>query len=196
MTLRGPLRLLSVLSDSSSVGGRERSLRIFRVRGCCIPTAHASLRGLGSQASRSAPSSSAQFFGLEVPRWFMDEIGLAGQLQVVGQAELLPILLARYTWRTNLRNAALISFVDNDAARHAVVSGSSPSLASSRIISELACMDSKLNILSWTARVPSASNIADGPSRLVFCQVRAMGATSLQVQGATGSPLVWEEVAQ
>ena len=58
MTLRGPSRLLSVLSDSSSVGGRERSLRTFRVRGCCIPTARASLRGLGSQASRSAPSSS------------------------------------------------------------------------------------------------------------------------------------------
>ena len=38
-----PSWLLSVLSDSSSVGGRERSLRTFRVRGCCIPTARASL---------------------------------------------------------------------------------------------------------------------------------------------------------
>ena len=116
----------------------------------------------------------------------MDEIGLTGQMQFVGQAELLPILLARNTWRTDLRNAALTSFVDNDAARHAVVSGSSPSLASSWIISELACMDSKLNILSWTVRVPSACNIADGPSRLVFSQVRAMGATEVQVQERQG----------
>ena len=109
--------------------------------------------GISVGAILLSPGGVAQFFGLEVPRWFMDEIGLAGQMQVVGQAELLPILLARNTWRTNLRNAALISFVDNDAASHAVVSGSSPSLASSRIISELACMDSKLNILSLDKRV-------------------------------------------
>ena len=98
-------------------------------------------------------------------------------MQVVGQAELLPNLLAKYTWRTNLKNAALISFVDDDAARHAVISNSTPSLSSFPIISHLACMDSKLNILSWTTRVPSAS---DGPKGLVFSQVRAMGATERQ----------------
>ena len=51
----------------------------------------------------------------------MDAIGFVEQRQVDGQAALLPILLVKYTWGTNLRDAAVILFVDSDAARLAVV---------------------------------------------------------------------------
>ena len=102
----------------------------------------------------------------------------------------------RFTWETLLHVVALISFVDNDAPRHSVISGYSPSLASSTLISETACWDAKLGVFAWTARVPSASNIADGPSRLDCSPVRAMGAAEAQMLGATGSPIDWQMLGQ
>ena len=55
--------------------------------GACEP-ARTGFSGISVGAILFSPGGVAQFFGLEVPRWFMDEIGLAGQIQVVGQARI------------------------------------------------------------------------------------------------------------
>ena len=148
--------------------------------------ASSTFSGISVGAVSFSPAGSAQFFGTEVPRVFMDEIGLRHQTLVV----------SRYTWETLLRDVALISFVDNDAARHSVISVYSPSLASSRRISESACWDAKLGVFAGTARVPSASNIADGLSRLDYSMVLAMGAAEAQMLGATGSLFDWQVLAR
>ena len=62
----------------------------------------------------------------------------------------------------------VLQFVDNDAARH----GYSPSVASAAILCETWRLEVALGSLSYFCRVPSSSNLADGPSRLAFDDVR------------------------
>ena len=45
------------------------------------------------------------------------------QAQVIGQAEIVPLLLAKLTFKSYLDNAQMIAFVDNDSARQALIKG-------------------------------------------------------------------------
>ena len=52
------------------------------------------------------------------------------QTQVIGQAELYPVLLAKLTWAKHLKNRRAIYFIDNEAARLGLVKAYSPFLPS------------------------------------------------------------------
>ena len=103
-------------------------------------------------------------------------MGAAGKQQLVGQAEIAPVLLAKAVWRSELRGQALLTFVDNDSARHALVSGYSPVTTSCELISASALLDAELRVAQWVARVPTSSNIADAPSRLEVGELLRIGA--------------------
>ena len=97
-----------------------------------------------------------------------------GQTQVIGQAELLPVLVAKTVWRRYLSNRKVIYFIDNDSARLALVRAYSPVLTSLSIIMKCAHQDALSRSSSWYARVPSKSNIADGPSRMKSEEVKRL----------------------
>ena len=84
---------------------------------------------------------------------------------MIHQAELLPALIAMQTWGNNLKNKKVILFVDNDAARHALVKGRSTNAASDEILITFWEIVAEHEIQIWVERVPSKSNPADGPSR-------------------------------
>ena len=88
------------------------------------------------------------------------------QEQVIGQAELFPLLVARLTWSDRLRNRRVLFFIDNEAARIGLVRSYSPVLPSLQLIMSCLGWDSRNGCQGWYARVCSYSNIADGPSRL------------------------------
>ena len=113
-----------------------------------------------------------------------------GQTQIIGQAELLPVLVAKYIWRSILANRRVIYFVDNDSARLALVRGYSPVITSLGIIMRCAHQDALSRSSSWYARVPSKSNIGDGPSRMDASQVRALYGAEV-VQPALEDQAVW-----
>jgi len=85
----------------------------------------------------------------------------AVQEQVIGQAELAPVLVARLTWAERLRNRKVLYFVDNESARLALVRAYSPVLASLEFVLRCHNFDAE-----WDARAPSPSNIGDAPSRM------------------------------
>lgn len=89
-----------------------------------------------------------------------------GNIQTIGQAELLPVLMARTKFQEKLRHRRVFVFVDNDAARHGLIKGCSDSFASDAIIRRVVQLDATSQNWIWYARVPSASNPGDGPSRL------------------------------
>ena len=66
-----------------------------------------------------------------------------GQVQVIGQAEIFPVLVARLTWRQYLRGRKCIFVLDNEGARIAVVRSYSPVLASLNIVMDGAAWDFK-----------------------------------------------------
>ena len=57
-----------------------------------------------------------------------------GQKQVIGQAELFPVLISKRTWASKLRNRRALYFIDNEAARLGLVKAYSPVLPSLDLI--------------------------------------------------------------
>ena len=47
--------------------------------------------------------------------------------QIVGQAELLPLLLAKQLWAKRMANRPVIYVIDNEAAKYVLIKGYSPS---------------------------------------------------------------------
>jgi hypothetical protein len=118
----------------------------------------------------SAPS----FFGIEVPFQVRRGWMLHGTTHVVAQAELLPLVLARETWKHLLGNAWVLYFIDNESVKAALVKGNTAAVASFELLSCAARQDMEAKSMSWYARVPSPSNCADGPSRLDFTEMRTV----------------------
>lgn len=59
----------------------------------------------------------------------------------------------------------MVWFVDNESARHGLIKGISDSKTMSDLIQAFAIKDSEAPSYSWYERVPSFSNVSDGPSR-------------------------------
>ena len=128
------------------------------------------------------PDEGPLFFGATVGVELVELWSRDQKKQLIGQAEILPTLLARHTWPEIFRNRCNITFIDNDSARFSLVRGYSPVLDSGAMINECRLVDAQLATRSWYARVSTFSNLADGPSRLEFSEVRAfIGARQFEV---------------
>lgn len=92
--------------------------------------------------------------------------------KVIGQAELLPVLLARQTWANQLAGKKVHFFVDNEAARFGLIKGFSDSPPSRAILNAIASLPPPFPAATWVSRVPSSSNPADLPSRLDFAAMK------------------------
>jgi hypothetical protein len=117
-------------------------------------------------------------FGAQIPKGLEDSWkSKVGQDQVIGQAEIFPLHVARLTWSKFLSNKRVVYFIDNESARIASIRAYSPVEASLRIVMEGAAWDYHNGSTSWYARVPTTANIADDPSRMVISDyLRQLGA--------------------
>ena len=102
------------------------------------------------------------YFGDSVPRTNKWKTG--GKTQLIGQAEIFPILVAKKTWRSNLENRPVLWFVDNSSAQAAWIRSFSPILENYELLTINAAMDVALQSLHWYSRVPSKANPGDAPS--------------------------------
>ena len=66
-------------------------------------------------------------------------------------------------------------YIDNDAARHAFISGTSKKGVAGILIDEVNFLEYVHGILPWYARVASPANLADEPSRMKLDLVRKLG---------------------
>ena len=62
----------------------------------------------------------------------------------------------------------MITFVDNNAAKDSLVRGHMDSLTGDPLLQSVLLLEFEQMSHNWYARVPTASNIADDPSRLNF----------------------------
>jgi len=106
-----------------------------------------------------------QYFQFDVPTTWMRFWEARGTKHAVAQAELLPAILARATWREAFCQRRVIHFTDNESVREALIKGSTKSLASLELVYLVSVMDCDLCGECWVARVPGPSNAADAPSR-------------------------------
>ena len=106
-----------------------------------------------------------EFFCVRARQEVVESWGGGVRRQVIGQAEIAPVVVSKLTWGDRLGGRLVIHFIDNDAVRAGLVKGYSPILASCAMVAEANLEDVRLHAASWYARVPSLSNVADWPSR-------------------------------
>ena len=83
----------------------------------------------------------------------------------IAAVEALAVLLAFFVWDRRLRARTVLGFVDNEAAKQALVKGSSAAEDVAAIVGDICAAEIKDQSLCFWERVPSASNVADPPSR-------------------------------
>ena len=60
-------------------------------------------------------------FGRYMKKEMLNRLSVQGKKkQIIGQAELYPVICARRLWRKKLAGRDVIHFVDNDSARYAL----------------------------------------------------------------------------
>ena len=113
-----------------------------------------------------ALAEAPEFFQGQVRPGKLEEWRDAGTRHPVFLSELLPIAIAAGTWEHKLKDRKALIFLDNGAARLAMVKGYSPLRCAAEIIGGAWSKLAAAHAYVWFARVASEANPADGPSRL------------------------------
>ena len=120
-------------------------------------------------------SHHALMFGDYVPTCWTDKWRTEGKKQLICQAELFPVLVAKNTWSHLISGRAVLWFIDNNSSLAAVIRSYSPVLENYELLVINARLEVELQAMHWYTRVPSKSNLSDDPSRLQFSELEAKG---------------------
>ena len=121
-----------------------------------------------------------EHFSSEVPSCYMSAL-LKNSENPIYELELLPVYIALHLWSHKLISSHVVMYLDNDAARAALCKGYGATSAAQSIVQKVMEQECRCELKTWFARVPTHSNIADGPSRLQCKEVELMGSKKLEV---------------
>ena len=93
---------------------------------------------------------------------------LAESRNPIYELELLPVAITFSFWAKRLHHRQLMCYLDNDAARAALIKGRGSASFSDHIVHRAMVYETQHAFLSWCSRVPTASNPGNDPSRLRF----------------------------
>ena len=109
-----------------------------------------------------------EWFGIQVPQELVDYWQMeADKVQVISEAEMLPVIISRMLIGQSSGIRLVLHFVDNDGVSDSLIKGFSRSANLRLMLKKYVQQECGQALCSWIARVPSPSNPADGPSRLV-----------------------------
>ena len=118
-----------------------------------------------------------QHFSSKVPGRFMN-VASDNPIYVL---ELLPLFIAAIMWGPILTSSHVVFFLDNDAARAVLCKGYGGTELAQKIVQDIMCEECQLELKPWYTRVPSHSNISDGPSRLDCTEVEQLGSSGMEL---------------
>ncbi|CAE7465617.1 NaCP60E [Symbiodinium sp. CCMP2592] len=165
--------LLDRVSSSAPliVQPRIRSTWILFTDGACEPERQ--WGGIGGVLI-SPNGYCAGYFGEEVPSSLMHDL-LAASKNPIFELELAPLLIAYELWGNLFEGSQLVCYLDNEGARHSCIRCFADSSESSDLwVQKILELEMQSRVHVWYGRVPTSSNIADGPSRLTFGAVEHM----------------------
>jgi len=90
-----------------------------------------------------------------------------GKQTAIGKWETLVVSMALMIWCQLLRSVPLMVYIDNEGSKLSLIKGYSSSPSITAICALAATYLDRYCILPWFSRVPSSSNLADFPSRLL-----------------------------
>ena len=109
----------------------------------------------------------AGFFGESVDPQIMQRL-FASSANPIYELEIAPILISLHLWGSMLAGAQLVCYLDNEGAKHSCIRCFAHSEPADSWVASIAAKELELQLKTWFGRVGTASNIADGPSRLDF----------------------------
>lgn len=107
----------------------------------------------------------SHFFSGMVPRDIMETL-LQFSTHPIFELELLPVLISICIWKRFISYKHCVIYLDNEAAQGALIKASSDSPLGASIVGAFTDLEMDTQLKVWIARVPTSSNIADGPSRM------------------------------
>ena len=121
-----------------------------------------------------------EFFGNLVPDYIMSAF-LSEAKHPIFELELLPVLVALCIWKEYLHCCQCVFFLDNEAAKGALIHGATKTVFGEKIISAFVNLEMQQQVKVWFSRVPTSSNVSDKPSRMDFKEVLDVGATHVSI---------------
>ena len=115
-----------------------------------------------------------EFVSDVVPQFLMSRL-LEFSSHPIFEIELFPILCSLLLWGKFMRGEHVVFYTDNEAARGALIKGSTDSVFGQFFIDEFVNEELVCQLRVWFARVPT-SNPADKPSRKVIDELVGKGA--------------------
>ena len=91
---------------------------------------------IGGVAFVPGGSRVPEHFSAKVSRTKVSDWLRQGSKHSVFQAELLPVVVAAATWEQEIRDRDVLLFLDNEAARYAMVKGYTPVASAARLVGE------------------------------------------------------------
>ena len=88
-----------------------------------------------------------------------------GKQQLVYECELLPYFISLQLWAPLLKGCEVLTFIDNDAARTSLAKSFTRKEEGARIVYDAVDLEESLDVQAFFFRVPTSSNVADGPSK-------------------------------
>ena len=114
-------------------------------------------------------------FGCDIPEQLLGTWQTDGRFHVIGLVELYAAITGMNTWRTKFCNERVLLFTDSWPAYDAMVKGTASVKEWRNLLLDLEKIDDKFPSFLWVARVPSASNPADPPSRRNISNISFLG---------------------
>jgi len=101
------------------------------------------------------------FFGLEVPRDFVEHWASRSSKQIITQAEIAPVLIAKRLWSDLYAQSRNLWFIDNECARESLIGSTSTSWAARELVFHIKLENTTISPFDWFARVQTQANIAE-----------------------------------
>ena len=122
-------------------------------------------------------TSEMQYFSLSLNSEQGEKLGSLRKKQIIFEVASIAAVLAFSVWESSFRHQRCILFVDNEGTKGE--SGVSENRCAHAVVEIFASLEADVTACLWVARVASASNNADEPSRGVVSKLEAAGATSV-----------------
>ena len=126
---------------------------------------------------------SLSFFSAKLPASTVASLMEASEHPIY-EVELLAIWAAFKLWMQKLTDFLAVVYLDNEAAKGALVSGKSTTVSGKAIVNAVLDLEDDARLRPWYGRVPTSSNPADDPSRGVFGELMRAGVQRLQAPKA------------
>ena len=144
------LKALQCLIDSKPRRVEAWSAIIMFTDGACEDKGNTVTHG----ATFFDPESNlALMFGDEVPSSWTQKWKAEGRRQLICQAELFPVIIAKNTWKSSLRGRSILWFIDNNSSLAVIIRSYSPGLDNFEMLVINARLDVELQCLHYFALV-------------------------------------------